>query len=170
MIIKVIGAVMILLSCGSFGLYIYQGYKKEVSSINELIAILTFMESELKYHQLSIQELCYRIRSCYSGCVAKFMHSLALALDKNDETDISKCVNKILLTNQSVPQRTRALLSDIGKTFGCFDLDGQITQLEYHKAKCIQELEGYIKNKEGYIHSCQTLGLCAGAAVAILLI
>ena len=69
-----------------------------------------------------------------------------------------------------IPSGTRRALSELGTTLGRFDLAGQLKGLETVRGECRRELEQMNVNKDVRLRSYQTLGFCAGAAVAILLI
>ena len=71
---------------------------------------------------------------------------------------------------EDIPKHTREALADMGKTLGRFDLSGQLKGLEQVRASCRAELESLRSNREPQLRSYQTLGLCAGAALAILLV
>ena len=55
-----------------------------------------------------------------------------------------------------------------GAYLGRFDLPGQKQGLEEVREACRMELEALGKNRETRLRSYGTLGLCAGAALAIL--
>jgi hypothetical protein len=63
----------------------------------------------------------------------------------------------------------KKLLLDLGRTLGHFDLDGQIQGIEAVRQEAVASLDKLTKDKEARLRSYQTLGLCAGAALAILL-
>ena len=58
----------------------------------------------------------------------------------------------------------------LGRWLGRFDLDGQLKGLDAVRQECRRHLEELNNNREVRLRSYQTLGLCAGAAIAILFI
>ena len=58
----------------------------------------------------------------------------------------------------------------LGKSIGRFDMDGQIKGLEAVRQDCRRRLDELSKDRDTRLRSYQTLGLCAGAALAILFI
>ena len=62
------------------------------------------------------------------------------------------------------------ILLELGKNLGNFDMAGQLQGLEYARTLCRENLEKLMHNKESRLRSYQTLGLCAGAAIAILFV
>ena len=55
-------------------------------------------------------------------------------------------------------------------SMGRFDVKGQIQGLEAVRSYCRGELENMAVNREARLRSYQTLGLCTGAALAILFV
>jgi hypothetical protein len=64
----------------------------------------------------------------------------------------------------------RAHLEDLGNNLGRFDIDGQVTELQRIRTNCERTLLELSNNKSNRLRSYQTLGLCAGAAIAILFV
>ena len=62
------------------------------------------------------------------------------------------------------------VMTELGDHLGRFDLQGQINGLEHCREHCVSKLKLLSDNKEKRLRSYQTLGLCAGAAIAILLV
>ena len=53
---------------------------------------------------------------------------------------------------------------------GRFDLEGQLQGLESVRVYCRDQLDNLAKDRDVRLRSYQTLGLCAGAALAILFV
>ena len=62
----------------------------------------------------------------------------------------------------------RRLLRQLGKTLGRFDLEGQLQGLQAVCAACLEARDSLQKDRDTRLRSYRTLGLCAGAALAIL--
>lgn len=65
---------------------------------------------------------------------------------------------------------TKRLLLVLGRTLGRFDLEGQLKGIDGISREAAAELDRLTKNQDARLRSYQTLGLCAGAALAILLL
>ena len=71
---------------------------------------------------------------------------------------------------REIPKLTRESLELLGRSLGRFDLEGQLRGLESVRQVCRHGLETLAQNSAIRNRSYQTLGLCAGAALAILFI
>ena len=58
----------------------------------------------------------------------------------------------------------------LGTSLGRFDLTGQLNGLEQVRSHCRRELEALAGNRDQRVRGYQTLGICAGAALAILFV
>ena len=58
----------------------------------------------------------------------------------------------------------------MGSSLGRFDLEGQLQGLESVRIYCREQLDELSKDRDVRLRSYQTLGLCAGAALAILFV
>ena len=69
-----------------------------------------------------------------------------------------------------LPVKIRRLLAQLGYTLGRFDLDGQLQGIRSVSQRCEELLASIRNNRDERIRSYQTIGVCAGAALAIILI
>ena len=65
---------------------------------------------------------------------------------------------------------TKQFLRDLGRSLGRFDLDGQLREIEFLKENVSSAFSKLTTEQDARLRSYQTLGLCAGAALAILLL
>lgn len=170
MSIKIIGAAFVIAACGSFGFLLAANHRREEKTLRLLISALDFMECELQYRQTPLPDLCRQTAKESNGAICKILSDLADKLDSQISPDASTCMNAVIQENGNIPQITKRCLRELGTTLGRFDLNGQLKGLEAVRTACRVELEALSKNRDERLRSYQTLGLCAGAAMAILFI
>lgn len=170
MTVKFIGAILVIISCGGFGFMIAATHRKEVRTLRTLIAALDFMDCELRYRMTPLPELCRVTASANHGIVKDIFLSLAMELDNQISPDVEKCMQAAIQKTKDTPMLTQKALRLLGASLGHFDLEGQLKGLDSVRNESRRILEGYTLNQEVRLRSYQTLGLCAGAALAILLI
>lgn len=168
--LKWIGAALIIAGGGGVGALMAYQVKKECSALEQLLAALGFMACELEYRLTPLPELCRQVAEKYSGCTAGFFRTLAQELEGQVAPNVTSCVRAALTKCQRMPQEFYNLLKELGSTLGIFDLSGQLSGLEAVQASCRRQLEELEQNRGQRLRSYQTLGLCAGAALAILLL
>ena len=170
MTIKILGAILIITGCASFGFLVCAVHRKETEALRSLMAVLDIMECELQYRLTPLPELCRRAAGSSSGIIKRLMTSLSDELDAQVAPDAERCVHAVLNSAKDVPELTAKAFQLLAKSLGQFDLDGQLKGIEMARSECKQLLEHHTRNQDNRLRCYQTLGLCAGAAMAILLI
>lgn len=170
MIYKVIGIVFIIAGCGGVGFCIASAHRQEMRTLHELADILDFMVCELTQRRTPLPQLCRMCAKDFPKLPGMVFHEFAIEMESQIFPDLSQCMTKTLDNFKDIPPITRRYLQDLGRNIGRFDLDGQIKGLTSVKQECMRELAVLNDHKEARLRSYQTLGLCAGAALAILLV
>lgn len=165
---KLIGAVLIILGCGGFGFLLAAGHRREERTLRQLIGALDYMECELQYRLTPLPELCRQAARESGGTIHSVLLALAGELEAQVSPDVESCMNGALSRIPDIPKSSRMCLRKLGQSLGRFDLPGQLKGLESIRAVCRRELERLSQNRDVRLRSYQTLGLCAGAALAIL--
>ena len=167
---KWIGAIMIVTGCGGFGFSLAASHRAQEQTLRQLLDILQYMYSELQYRLTPLPELCRRAAGAVPGRVGSVFSELAKALDRQVFPDVAGCMAAILANRLDIPAKTAQLLEKLGVTMGAFHLEGQLNGFTQLIEGCQSMLEDLGKNRDQRLRSYQTLGLCAGAALAIVLL
>lgn len=168
--IKFVGGVLITVSCGALGFHIAGAYHLERQLLEQWIAALDFMQCELQYRMTPLPEICRQAASNGKGKIRMLFACLADELDRQLLPDVHGCVENALKANSDLPRSLCDAVEELGNTLGRFDTDGQIRQLEAARQSSRKRLERLEKGALERIRAYQTLGICGGAAIAILLI
>lgn len=170
MIIKILGATLILAACGGVGFKIASNYIKEERTIRQLIYILDFMSSEMQYRLTPLPELCKQAANESKGVLSRVFAKLAEELVNQVAPNVSHCMSAALSSRTDIPPATTEMLKMLGNSLGRFDMNGQLRGLDAVRSQCKEKLNDLIQNKDVRLRSYKTLGLCAGAAMVILFI
>lgn len=168
MTIKWIGAVLIILGCGGVGFSLSAAHRREEQDLHQLISALDFMQCELQYRLTPLPELCRQAAQQSKGAIRRLFLALCEELEDQIAPEVWHCMNAALARTTGLTAGAAAIAGNLGKTLGRFDLDGQLRGLESTRQDCRRALEKLTDNREVRLRSYQTLGLCAGAALAIL--
>lgn len=167
--VKFIGTAIVIMGCGGFGFYAAMHHRRKVRQLRQLLTILDFMHSELEYRRPPLPELCRLAGNGSLGSVGAVFERLACELDRQIAPDAGCCM-AVVLSSLDIWSGLSELLRDLGETLGRFDLQGQIRGIDAVRRDTNRELDKLTVNQDGRLRAYQTLGLCAGAALAILLI
>lgn len=170
MIAKVFGMILVVFGCGSVGFRIAYNHRQEEKSLRQLIGILDFMACELQYRMPSLPSLCREVAKAFRESPGRVFLELALEMESQISPDIEHCMSSALKKFDNIPTITFEKMQLLGRSIGRFDLDGQLKGLEAVRQDCRRSLEALMVNRDSRLRSYQTLGLCAGAALAILFI
>ena len=165
---KWIGALLVIIGCGSVGFAMSAAHRREEKTLRQLIGALDFMQCELQYRLTALPDLCRLTAGQCSGVLRSVFQTLACELEDQISPDVFYCMNTALGKVPNLPRQTEELLRTLGRTLGRFDLDGQILGLENARHNCRTMLERLSDHRDVRLRSYQTLSLCAGAALAIL--
>ena len=169
MMIKMIGALCIVTACAGFGILISTFHKQEVNSLKDLISALDYMECELQFRMTALPDLCRRTAAECDGKLRRVFLTLSNELEDQIAPDVGQCMRSSLDKISDIPKQTSQCLVILGDSLGRFDLDGQLKSLESVRMECRERLKKLNDKSEKNLRSYQTLGICAGAALVILL-
>ena len=167
---KWIGAVLIIVGSGGFGFSLCAEHRYQEKGLRKLISLLDFMACELQYRMTPLPELCALASKEAGSELGKVFDTLARELEASASADVSDAMDTALRACPQLPGKVRDNLCAMGNSMGRFDLAGQLSALEAVRAGCRRDLDRFSVNRELRLRNYQTLGLCAGAALAILLI
>lgn len=165
---KWIGAILVIVSCGGWGVSIAWQQRARERLLRQLMQALSFMEWELQYRLTPLPELCRQAGRGSGGSLRQVFTSLADRLDSCAAPDVSGCMKTVLRDHGDLPVEIRRLLHQLGRTLGRFDLPGQLQGLAAVRSACKREEQKLSQDRDIRLRNCRTLGLCAGAALVIL--
>jgi len=167
---KWIGAILIITGCSGCGFAIAAGKRREEKLLHQLIGILHFMESDLQYRLTPLPELCRLAAEETRGILHTVFMNLSRELSWQKLPDAGSCMYAAIQRTGEIPSSVRRPLVQLGHTLGRFDLPGQIQGIQAVQKRCGESIERIAENREERLRSYKTLGVCAGAALAIILL
>lgn len=170
MSLKVIGAICILFGCGGCGFLMAAQHRSKIRMLQALIHGLDYMCCELQYRSTPLPLLCRLTADHIQGRIGALFLAFSEELESQILPDAAKCMTTVLAKYEDVDSVVKDILLELGDNLGKFDIPGQVRGLENVQLRCKKSLELLLENKDMRLRSYQTLGLCAGAAVAILFV
>lgn len=170
MISKILGALLILTGCGGFGMMVCFSYKREEEMLRQMIHAMDFIQCELQFRMTPLPELCEQAGKSCKGRISPFWMHLSDELRKQEAADVSGCVEAAKKSSGTFPPRVDKAIEILSLSLGQFDAPGQLQALESARSHCRGELESMGFNRDNRLRSYQTLGICTGVALVILLV
>ncbi|MBR4864632.1 MAG: stage III sporulation protein AB [Oscillospiraceae bacterium] len=170
MLLKLMGAIMVVASCSGFGILMAFTYKREVRSLDALLRILEWMINDLRFKMTPLPELCRISAGFGDSTLRSFFLKMEREMNKHTSPDAASCASAALSSTVNISPELQEILKQLGCSLGQFDAEGQIQCLESVRLVTEDRKSVLCKNMSNRLRSYQTLGLCAGAALAILLV
>lgn len=167
---KIIGAILVVLGCGGFGFMLATSCKLEEKAMRQLSIALEYMECEIRYRLTPLPELCSRAASHCNGYIHNVLIDLSAELQLQKYPNVQDCMTIVLTKVKGASPMAHAALQRLGRSLGRFDLEGQLKGIQSVQEECKHNLQMLTCNQAVRLRSYQTLGLCAGAALAIIFI
>ncbi len=167
---KLWGAILIVTGCGGYGFSMAAAQRREERELRDLISALEIMQWDLKYRLTPLPELSRLAAKGAGGRVAGVLHRFSRELDGNSMPEADRCMCTALRAESMLSGAVSEALRKLGTVLGRFDLEGQLSGIESVCELCRGKLQALTENQDNRLRSYQTLGLCAGAALAIVLI
>ena len=170
MSIRFLGAILVVAACGGVGFRLAAAHRADMLYLRSLISALDFMECELNYRLTPLPQLCRQAATEHRKTLGSVFERLALELDSQISPSVECCMRSAVASSGHIPASAQEALLELGSSLGNFGLEGQIQGIRAVRESCRRRFEELDLNKDARLRSYQTLGLCAGAALAILLI
>ena len=167
---KIIGAALVVTACGGCGFLIAASHHSRIRQFQIFVQVLDYMICELQYRATPLPLLCRMASNQCNGKLQQVLFKLAEELDAQISPNVDICMASVLDRIGELDPSIAVAFVEMGNQLGRFDLPGQIRGLESCRERCISKLEQMSANKDNRLRSYQTLGLCAGAAIAILFV
>ncbi len=168
--LKGIGAVLIVCACSACGFSMAGSYKHLESCLRELLSALEIMHCQMEYRLTPLPELCGILSSACRGAVGSVFGTLGNTLNDPDAGDVAECMVDALNQHPGLPAPCGKSLRRLGRTLGQTDLEPQLQGIRLEQDILREELERVVREQPGRIKSYRALGICCGAALAILLL
>lgn len=169
MSIRILGALVVISGCGWFGFAMAGSHRARERLFRQMIRAAEYMACELEYRQTPLPQLCSNTSRVLDGELSDIFLHLAERLEERCYADVEACMDAVLEEKELSPA-AKVLMMDLGRTLGQFDLNGQLRSLSTFRAGCEDALKELSRNRDNRLRSYQTLGLCTGAALAVLLL
>lgn len=167
---KIFGCICVVASCGGFGFLLATQYKRRIHMLLQFAAALDYMICELQYRATALPQLFRQTGLQSSGKIRLLFIAISNELESQISPNAEYCVAMAIEKCSDLPELIVVLCRSLGACIGKFDLKGQIQGIESVRRECREKIDCIRSHQEDRIRSYQTLGICAGAAIAILLV
>ncbi len=140
----------------------------EERCLQQLARVLEFMLCEIPGRLTPVQELCEKASELTGGALKLVFQSCAKKIGQRAGQDILAIMDSAM--DARLPPSCQVFLRELGSILGAFDADEQVEALESLSKRVSAELSELRQGKADRCRSYEVLGVCAGCALAILLL
>lgn len=165
---KLAGILFIVGSAGFVGLRIARSLRNRCRMLRQLLQALGVMRSEIAFCGTALPQVFALMAVGCDGSLERIFSETAKRMDKQRWMTPLQAMEQALADEKTC--FLFPMLKDLARQLGKYDLEAQISAVDGTKARAetmLQQLEQEQSRKSG---TYETLGICAGIAVAILLI
>lgn len=168
--VKIAGVCLILLGAGGFGIQKATIFFRQLAQLREFSCMLELLSCELNYTLLPLGQLCRQTAQRTGSTCARFLSIYAAAVEANKPpaSAAREALGKV--KGLYLPNDASLALLELFGALGRYDLDGENRLLELTQRRLKQALHRCECEKRPIARGYAALGLCTGAALAILLL
>lgn len=168
--LKLIGIFLIVGGCGSCGFAMAGEYRRLEACFRQTVSALEIIQCEIQYRLTPVPEVCRILTRACTGPVGAFFEELGRELALPDAGELYVCAGAAASRVGDLPPSCRQVLLDLCSMLGRYDVEGQLVAIVAAKEACTRNLEEITAGQADRMKSYKALGLCGGAALAILLL
>lgn len=170
MILRWIGAMLVLGACGWMGFSMANGCIGQVRCLKQLKRGLELMSCQIEYRRTEMPELCEILDAACPGPIGLLFRELGMELRSGNGNDMAAAMALAVERTPELSKEAGGILLELGRSLGKLNLEGELRSLAEASRETSRLLEESEKEQAGRIRSFRALGVCGGAALAILLL
>jgi stage III sporulation protein AB len=163
---------LILGGTAGFGFGAAMRVRQGVRQLESLLSALEVMQCELNYTKTPLPKLCAVVSKTAQGPISVLFQRLSDELQKNETKSVSEAMRCAISGTKRLflPKDIVFCLLELGETLGKFDLEGQTALIKMTQQRIKNVLQTIQSDQKLRCRSYEALGLCAGAALIILIL
>ena len=168
---RMAGIVLIVLSAGTMGFRIAHSLRKRCRLLRQLLSALQLLKQEIGCCATPLPQAFALMAVSSDGSLEKLFSAMAREMDKNRWTTPLAAMRKALTLVPELPEGDPAaqILLELAARLGKYDLESQLQGIDLAALRLGEELGRAEQERSTKSKTYQTLGICTGLAVAILL-
>lgn len=173
MLLRVVGITVVLIASSMFGYSLSHDYLMRIKNLEQTKKMLLLLKGEIKHNNSGINESIINIASRLENVMGTFLEYIWKQFNEKD-CSIREAwdmgIEKILKTKSSLKQEDILVIRDIGTNLGITDRDTQINNILNSMEIIELKIDELNQARGEKCRLYRTLGVMAGAFMAIVLI
>lgn len=169
--IKLIGAVMVLVSAYAIGSIFALQIKEQERWLKEIKTTLFLLQGELDYRQVPLPEAVAIIGKRNSGRLSAFFRNMAEEMQKKEEGSLQEIWRRQamkVIKECPLSAGQKEDFAELGICFAESDRESRKNALEFYFQRLEEDIVKIRKNGADRAYLCRTLGMMGGILILIL--
>lgn len=167
---KWMGALMVIIACGGWGFMTAANDRAAGHELELLERTLEWIGKELSCRMWPLPALFRQVAQLTEGTLKKVLMDFSDELDRNAVPDACACMELVLLRYPGYSSQCRQILSELGKTLGRYELKEQLQEVVVIHDQVQRLVQEHRAGQKERLRCYQTVGVCGGMGLAILLL
>lgn len=167
--LKLIGVLFVVVGSTGTGVTMAWGVRRTLETARHLRTALERMKNEISCRRTALPELM-ELLSHEPGPLSALFRDMAEQLRLRQEASVYAIVRKCLTAAPPLPGEISRILLDLAPGLGQYDVQCQLYSLDLAAGQVQAMIERCQSEQKGRVKSYCTLGVCAGLALAIMLL
>ena len=169
---KLLGILVIVVAASAAGFGFAAEVRAQIRQLTALITALDYMKSEMECNLTPLPQLFAALGQQGERTIAALFARCGDAMLGNASLPPQQALRDALTQTRGLrlSGQTRQSLESLGLSLGKFDLGGQSRAVDLAKARLQAELDTLLAGSRARCRSYETIGICAGLALAVILL
>ena len=169
--IKLLGAALIIASAASVGIRMAHSVKMEEANLRQILKVMELMRCEIQSRLTPTKELCEMASGICRGALREVFQATAQRIELQSDGDVGEIMEAVLIRHgQSLPISCICRLRELGGVLGAYEAEAQTKALEALSGRVSASVEEIRQGRAERCRSYEVMGVCAGCALAIILL
>lgn len=169
--LKLLGSILVVAACSAVGFGFAANIRTQASQLEQLAGALEYMKNEITYRLTPLPELFVLLSKTMDHTVGAFFGRCAQHLEADRSASIQHVFRHAMQQTQlQLPPGANQALLELSLSLGTFDATGQVSAIELAATRLRQEFQALQARRRERCRSYETIGVCAGLALAVILL
>lgn len=169
--IKLLGAALIIASAASVGIRMAHSVRTEEANLRQILRVMELMRCEIQSCLTPTKELCEMASGICRGALRDVFQATAQRIELQAEGNTGEIMEAVLIRfGHILPISCICRLRELGNVLGAYEVQEQTQALEALSGRVSASIEELRQGRAERCRSYEVMGVCAGCALAIILL
>ncbi len=173
LIMKIIGCILVIASTAGMGFYLSSEIRTRIEDLKELRKLIGLLKGDIRYASTPLPEAIHSISKRHNGKFQSFFGNISKQLQElsgGTFAEVWKTATENELVNTSLTKKDKSHLVQFGETLGYLDKDMQMNTIDLYTSQMEEEITDLAKSVKEKSYLYNTLGICCGIFIIIIMV